>query len=173
MSSRFKLFGIEAKLKDFHAAGLLEKLSQREKDALYIYAVLKHDAACNGHTYISIKSLMEHKEWQQLKHEVVNWLSSLQLLSTNEVICEERFNSERNIFLYHNWKAEVDIAKGLHEVLKRGMTAQESWQMDFSRSEMHGKKKQFQALMEINNDKPVSHLVSCAKRKVFSTACQI
>ena len=40
----------------------------------------------------------------------------------------------RNVFLYHNWKAEVDIADGLRDILERGIEAkQPSWDVDFAR----------------------------------------
>lgn len=128
------MFGVEASYKAFQAAGLMDAMPVVQKDALYIYEVLKTDATRQGHTFISFPDLRQHWHWAQLGHVISDWLHALAFLSENRVIQEERFDSKRNVFLYHNWKAEVDIAEGLKEVMERGIMANRpTWNVDFAR----------------------------------------
>ena len=125
---------MEANYKAFQTAGLMDTMPTVQKDALYIYEVLKTDASRNGHTYISFPDLRQHRLWTQLGHVVSDWSPALAFLSENGVTREERFDSRRNVFLFHNWKAEVDITDGLKEVLDRGIKANRpTWNVDFAR----------------------------------------
>lgn len=133
LTLRYHLFGMEASLKAFQSSKLLNNIPCTQKDALYIYEVLKQDAACRGHTYITLSDLRQHRQWNTLNFSVTNWLPALTFLSNNMITREERFNSKRNIFLYHNWKAEIDIADGLEKILHKGIQCGSSWNVDFSR----------------------------------------
>ncbi|KAK7108691.1 hypothetical protein V1264_016376 [Littorina saxatilis] len=153
MARRFKVYGIEANYKAYQAAGLMDQIPQVEKDALYIYEVLKTDASRDGHTFISFPDLRQHRHFAQIDHEVSDWSPALAFLSRNEVTVEERFKVMRNVFLYHNWKAEVDIVEGLAVVVKRGVTTEKSiWDVDFASSDLdhlRGDSDQWQAAQKV------------------------
>ncbi|XP_076444526.1 DNA helicase B-like [Babylonia areolata] len=153
MVSQFKVFGVEANCKAFEACGLMKEIPRVQRDALYIYEVLKMDAVCEGHTYISFKELHQHRHWAQLRHTVDDWAPALAFLANNAVTKEERFNSQRNIFLYHNWKAEVDIASGMQAVLSRAIEAKEpAWVVDFASpdlSRLRGDEDQWTAAQKL------------------------
>jgi hypothetical protein len=58
----------------------------------------------------------------------------LAFLKEEEVVVEEKFDSSRNLFLYHNWKAEKDVADGMAQIIKRGIDmATPAWNVDFTR----------------------------------------
>lgn len=125
---------MEAKLQAFQNASFLEDFPNVYKDALYIYEVLKQDASRDGHTFLSFPDLQHHRHWEALAYSVTDWHAALKYLSSNKVTYEERFESRRNIFLFHNWKSEVDIAAGLEVVLNRGLENEAPpWTVDFAR----------------------------------------
>nr|KAG5699388.1 hypothetical protein BaRGS_008296 [Batillaria attramentaria] len=131
--TRFRLCGVEANLKAFKTAGLLDQMPNTPKDALHIYEVLKADASRDGHTFISFPALRDHRCFTELGYEVNDWQAALKFLSSNGVTHEERFDSKRNIYLYHFWRAECDVTEGLQEILERGLDAEEpTWKVDFN-----------------------------------------
>ncbi|KAL8570885.1 hypothetical protein ACOMHN_023558 [Nucella lapillus] len=139
LASRFNVYGIEANFRAFELCGLMEAIPTVQKDALYIYEILKTDAARNGHTYVSFADLREHRHWKDFTYKVDDWGPALTFLAENGVTKEERFDSGRNFFLYHNWKAEVDIADGLKVVMSRGVEAKKpAWDVDFTSEDLSG-----------------------------------
>jgi hypothetical protein len=56
----------------------MQRIPQTQKDALYIYEVMKTDAKQNGHMFIpymqqlrASRPLQQHKHWEKLSHRVL------------------------------------------------------------------------------------------------------
>ena len=86
MKSEFAIYSLEASLKDFKDTGIIKNIPEVEKDALYIYHVLKEDARAFGHTYVPMDELKNHCMWTWRNaecndHQVTHWQVAIFSLS--------------------------------------------------------------------------------------------
>ena len=66
--------GLEASLQVLIDSGLFEKMSPIEKDALYIYDVMKTSCRRFGHTYLFAKTLHQSKMFGEYQVKQRFWL---------------------------------------------------------------------------------------------------
>ena len=74
MNNKLKLLGVEASLLSFQTAGYLAvgQLPNKQRDALYIYDVLKKDAKMDGHVYVPFKKLEKHWLFKNQGNIIIN-----------------------------------------------------------------------------------------------------
>ncbi|CAL1540996.1 unnamed protein product [Lymnaea stagnalis] len=133
LASKLKIYGTEAKRQFYEQAGYLERTPQTEKDAIYIYDVLKEDSKRNGNMCIGLKIIRRSNLFGRLHYNISStkrWSDALDYLERNNVIKIEEFNFDRHIFLRENWQAEVDTAKGFDTILKKYKKDPLVWDID-------------------------------------------
>ena len=59
IKKKLRIVGTEASWKAFEKAGILPRIPQKEKDALYIYDILKMDSLKWGNVYMSFRQIRD------------------------------------------------------------------------------------------------------------------
>ncbi|GFO01670.1 helicase (DNA) b [Plakobranchus ocellatus] len=132
------LDGIEASLQTYRDAGFLLITPQREKDAIYIYDVLKTDAKREGHMYMPFKILRGYYHFRKLDYQInglKRWKLALDYLDTSGVVKREDFGGDTSIFIMRNWQAEVDSAEAVNQILNRHQREPFVWDVDMQSAE--------------------------------------
>ncbi|GFR96491.1 DNA helicase B [Elysia marginata] len=133
---KIKLFGVEASLKAYQDAGYLPLTPVTQKDALFIYEVMKVDAKKHGHVYMPFRLLRDCQIFSKLGYRInglERWKSALEYLETNGVTKTEEFGGDSNIFLSRNWQAEVDTTEAVKTILNRHKAKPFVWDVDLFR----------------------------------------
>ncbi|RUS75772.1 hypothetical protein EGW08_016458 [Elysia chlorotica] len=130
---KLRLYGLEASLKEYKNAGFMSITPLTQRDALHIYEVMKTDAKRDGHVYIPFRILRGHIYFRRLDYQIdglERWELALDYLETNGVTQTEEFAGDRNIFLHHNWQAEVDTTEAVSSILDRHQLDPLDWDVD-------------------------------------------
>ena len=70
LSKKLNVLGIEASVDMFIKAGYMQRIPQREKDALYIYAVLKTNSKTFGHVYMPFRYLKIAGDFEKMNYHI-------------------------------------------------------------------------------------------------------
>ena len=70
LSKKLNVLGIEASVEMFIKAGYMQRIPQREKDALYIYAVLKTNSKTFGHVYMPFRYLKIAGDFEKMNYHI-------------------------------------------------------------------------------------------------------
>ncbi|KAH9519461.1 hypothetical protein Btru_002725 [Bulinus truncatus] len=135
IAKKLKIYGTEARLQAYIQSGYLPKIPQTEKDAMYIYEVLKEDARRNGNMYMELNQMKKSSILKRLNYSITDdtrWESALSYLKDNKVIEREVFNYKENIFLRPNWQAEVDTVQALNNILSQHKVKPLTWDIDLT-----------------------------------------
>ncbi|XP_055887519.1 DNA helicase B-like [Biomphalaria glabrata] len=140
IARKLKIYGTEARLQAYIQGGYFSRIPEKEKDAMYIYEVLKEDARRNGNMYLEFNKLRNSFILRKLGYTISGdqrWADALNYLETNNVIKREVFNYTINIFLRANWQAEVDTAEAINQVLYRHRMEPLQWDIDLSSTDFN------------------------------------
>ncbi|XP_059171431.1 DNA helicase B-like [Physella acuta] len=164
IGKKLHIYGTEAKLKTYKEMGYMSKTPQTPKDAVYIYDVLKTDSSRNGNMYMGLKKLKLSNLLKKLDYSITSdkrWSEALTYLENNGVIKCEVVQGDTNVFLLHNWKAEVDATLGVETILKRHQTDPLQWDVDFNSPD-------FAHIRADRDQIKASHLICCLPITVMS-----
>ena len=127
LGSRFKVYSCEATLEAYTSSGLVGKLSPVERDALYIYDTLKACCRRGGHTFVpEVKLRNNHRP--ACSHKFEDWDAAIKFLVQHKVISLEPGQGHQRVYLYRLWKAEQDIALGIHQLFQEHSNC--PWDLD-------------------------------------------
>ncbi|XP_005097102.2 uncharacterized protein LOC101855638 [Aplysia californica] len=181
ISQKLHILGTEASLSSYDKAGYLSRIPQMEKDALFIYEVLKTDGRKYGHFFSSLRQLKMSAHFHTLKYVISGeqrWTAALDYLEVHKVVKVETFDCDKNVFLYQNWKAEVDVADGILEVMEKHKREPLRWRINFNSADdfkaMRSDQTQMKAL-HLMSSLPVTVLSGrggCGKTTVVTTLLQ-
>ncbi|XP_052808571.1 DNA helicase B-like isoform X2 [Mya arenaria] len=123
MKKHTGLLGFETSSEALVRSGLMGKVPEEERGAIYMYEYIKRDTRENGHTCVLCEKMMD-----ALGPTVRTLEESLEFLNGCKITKTVVEGSRRLVYLMTLWKAEQKIAKGVDKLIR--LNTEQPWELD-------------------------------------------